>query len=257
MVIGLESFKRHFQGFENEYIIIGGTACDIIMESEGMPFRATKDIDMVLIVEALTIEFMKRFWDYIREAEYQHQNKSTGKPQFYRFTHPKNGEYPAMIELFSRKIDSFVEDPTARITPIPVDDEISSLSAILLNDEYYDFLKHGQVIIDGIPVLKAEYIIPFKAKAWLDLTDRKSKGEPVDSKSIRKHKNDVFRMAVFLTSESRVSAPEEIKQDMGEFLESMKAETIDIKSLGISGEGKDKLMELLEHCYLEKTISRR
>lgn len=171
MVIGLESFKSHFQGFESEYIIIGGTACDIIMESEDMFFRATKDIDMVLIVEALTPEFVKRFWDYIREAEYQHQNKSTGKPQFYRFTHPKNEEYPAMIELFSRKIDSFEEDPTARITPIPVEDEISSLSAILLNDEYYDFLKHGQVIIDGVPVLKAEYIIPFKAKAWLDLSD--------------------------------------------------------------------------------------
>lgn len=58
---------------------------------------------------------------------------------------------------------------------------------------------------------------------------------------------------MFLTSESRVSAPDEIRQDMGKFLERMKAETIDIKSLGISGTGQQKLMELLEQCYIEKS----
>lgn len=37
-------------GFEDQYVIIGGTACDLIMENEELPFRATKDIDIVLIV---------------------------------------------------------------------------------------------------------------------------------------------------------------------------------------------------------------
>ena len=37
------------------------------------------------------------------------------------------------------------------------------------------------------------YLIPFKAKAWMDLTDRRAAGEHVDSKNIKKHKNDVFR----------------------------------------------------------------
>ena len=46
-------------------LIIGGTACDLIMESEELPFRATKDIDIVLIVEAITVEFGKCFWEYI------------------------------------------------------------------------------------------------------------------------------------------------------------------------------------------------
>lgn len=34
-------------------MVIGGTACDLIMESEELPFRATKDIDIVLIVKSL------------------------------------------------------------------------------------------------------------------------------------------------------------------------------------------------------------
>ena len=49
-------------GFEDQYVIIGGTACDLIMENEELPFRATKDIDIVLIVESITVEFRKQFW---------------------------------------------------------------------------------------------------------------------------------------------------------------------------------------------------
>ena len=32
----------------------------------------------------------------------------------------------------------------------------------------------------GVTVLDAAYLIPFKAKAWMDLTDRKAAGEHVD-----------------------------------------------------------------------------
>lgn len=46
MVSGFTKFKERFQGFENQYVIIGGTACDLIMENEELPFRATKDVDI-------------------------------------------------------------------------------------------------------------------------------------------------------------------------------------------------------------------
>ena len=39
MVNGFTKFKERFQGFENQYVIIGGTACDLIMENEELPFR--------------------------------------------------------------------------------------------------------------------------------------------------------------------------------------------------------------------------
>ena len=51
MVTGIESFKEWFKGNESQYAIIGGTPCDILMTEEG--FRATKDIDLVLIIEAV------------------------------------------------------------------------------------------------------------------------------------------------------------------------------------------------------------
>ena len=59
MVNGFTKFKERFQGVENQYVIIGGTACDLIMENEELPFRATKDVDIVLIVESITADGAK------------------------------------------------------------------------------------------------------------------------------------------------------------------------------------------------------
>ena len=67
MIKGLDAFKEYFRDFNDQYVIIGGTACDIVFEDSDLSFRATKDIDMVLIVEALTPEFGQRFWDFIEE----------------------------------------------------------------------------------------------------------------------------------------------------------------------------------------------
>ena len=52
------------------------------MENEELAFRATKDIDIVLIVESITAEFGRQFWEYVKEAGYEHLNKSTGNAQF-------------------------------------------------------------------------------------------------------------------------------------------------------------------------------
>ena len=63
----------------------------------------------------------------IKEAEYEHKNKSTGNTQFYRFTSPKSKEYPFMIEIFSKKPEFIVLDENAVLTPLPIDDEICNL----------------------------------------------------------------------------------------------------------------------------------
>jgi predicted nucleotidyltransferase len=57
MVRGLDKFKQYFQEYASQYVIIGGTACDILFTELGVPFRATKDLDMVLIVEELNPSF--------------------------------------------------------------------------------------------------------------------------------------------------------------------------------------------------------
>ena len=66
---------------------------------------------------------------------------------FYRFPEGKFG-YPTMIELFSRKPGYLLEIEEG-IIPIHIDDDTSSLSAILLNDDYYKFMMSGRRVVDG------------------------------------------------------------------------------------------------------------
>ena len=249
MVSGVESFRKWFAEYTDQYTIIGGTACDLLMSEDGLDFRSTRDIDMVLIVESLTPEFGRRFWEYVKAAGYEHRNKSTGEPQFYRFSKPSSREYPYMIELFSGRVDAIELPEDAVLTPLPLDDEISSLSAILMDADYYQFLREGKVVLNDIPVLDAAHLIPFKAKAWLDLTERNRNGEHVDSKNIRKHKNDVFRLSILLTSDIRVILSAAIRSDLEKFFSAMEAETIDLKAFGIRSQSQQEILQKLKTIY--------
>ena len=51
MVNGLQRFKEFFEEYSDNYVLIGGTACSIIFDEIGIDFRATKDLDIVLIIE--------------------------------------------------------------------------------------------------------------------------------------------------------------------------------------------------------------
>ena len=118
---------------------------------------------------------------------YEHIDKGTGENQFFRFTKPQDKAFPYMIELFSKRPD-YMSTLMTRLGPLHISDDVVSLSAILLDDEYYELLKSGIVEVGEVSVLDLVHIILFKVKAWLDLSERKEKGEHIDSKNIKKHK---------------------------------------------------------------------
>ena len=247
MVKGIERFRDYFRDFTDEYVLIGGAACDISFKNNNADFRATKDLDIVLIVEALTIGFGKRFWKFIQDGGYQNRAKSSGKPQFYRFDKPMQAGFPAMIELFARTEYILKED--FGITPLHIDDSVSSLSAILLNEAYYKALLQGREVIDGISVLPHSMLIPFKAKAWLDLSERDRRGEHVDSRDLKKHRNDIIRMASELLLE-RCELPDEVRNDMRIFIDAMNVTDQEIKNLKLYGMKAEDIQRLLVDTYL-------
>lgn len=53
---GLEKFREAFEAYSENYVIIGGTACDIAMTGTAVRPRATHDIDMIVIVEKMTAD---------------------------------------------------------------------------------------------------------------------------------------------------------------------------------------------------------
>ena len=44
---GLNKFRKQFRAHSSQYLLIGGAACDLLMEEAGLEFRATKDLDIV------------------------------------------------------------------------------------------------------------------------------------------------------------------------------------------------------------------
>lgn len=247
MVVGMELFRDKLKGFEDCYTVIGGAACDILMSEADIDFRLTKDIDMILILEDKKAEFAKTFWEFIKEGEYKCGWKNSDEMHFYRFTEPKAG-YPVMIELFSRK-PGYHLDVEEGIVPIHIDDDTSSLSAILLNDDFYNFMLEGRKIVAGVSVLAENYIIPFKMYAWLDLKRRKEAGEHVNERDYKKHKNDVFRLLQITNPDEKVSVSGLVRESVENFLGEIEKEQIRVEQLGLMIT-KEEAMELLKSIYL-------
>ncbi len=247
MVKGLDIFRNFFTGYEEQYVLIGGAACDIIFESNGASFRATRDLDMVLIVEALTPEFGERFWKFIVAGRYRNKAINGGKPQFYRFDKPENEMFPKVIELFCRT--DFELKNIEGITPVHIDDEVSSLSAILLDDDYYKVLLKGKVIANNLSVLRPEYLILFKAKAYLDLKSKKEAGEAVGSNDIKKHKKDILRISAELTLEKIENLPKKVETDIYQFIDNLEREPFDSNSLKIYGLSNDDIVQFLRERF--------
>lgn len=213
---GLDKFRQFFEQYNTNYVLIGGTACAIVFDEIGQDFRSTKDFDVVLIVENISTEFGRKFWEFVKLAEYTIEWNSE-KKNFYRFVKPKNSEYPQMIELFSR--NESIEIPSdAHLIPIHISDDVSSLSAILLNDDYYSFLLSGIRTIDGVSVLDEKHLIPFKVKAWCELVDRRKNGEKGQSKHIKKHCRDVNNLISLLVPNDKVALKGMVKDDMERFI---------------------------------------
>lgn len=105
--------------------------------------------------------------------------------------------------------------------------------------------------VAGVSILDAPFLIPFKAKAWIDLSDRKEAGEPIDSKNIRKHKNDIFRLSELLSSDQEPLSfmSDVIRNDMKVFFEKIDSENVDLKQLGIYRKTKESILEQLRYIY--------
>lgn len=239
MVKGLDTFREYFRSYAGNYVIIGGTACSELIEDERLKPRATKDIDAILIIEALSDDFVKRFWQFIRGGKYELWQTISGKTQFYRFIKPKAENFPLQIELFSRVPDLIKVPEEAHLAPIPVGEELSSLSAILLDDDYYHYATSHTVTIDDLSFVDKDAIVMLKAIAYINNSNRKAEGGHVRTEDITKHKNDIYRIVSTFTDRDRYEIPETIKDDLRTFLSMLEKD-----GLGTAGLSKELGLEM-------------
>ena len=213
-MVGLEKFRQHFVSFKDNYVIIGGTACDILLSAEGFIPRTTTDIDIILVIENLSPSFINSLWNFLKAGKYESLQKDFKERKYYRFTKPAEKDYPRQIELFSRIPDSIDGEYSSRFVHIDIDKKDASLSAILMDETYYSYTITHSSIVDDLHRADINALICLKAKAYLDLSERKSRGEKIDSTDIKKHKTDIFRLGALLAANTRYELPDSIGGDL-------------------------------------------
>lgn len=216
MVRGLELFRRRFAGHGADCVLIGGAAYHEWFARQSLPFRATRDL--VVVVEVLDASFVETFRRFVEDGDYQVRERFDGTPELHRFSAPTQPDFPFMLELFSRKPEGLVLRVGQMVVPLGVPGAATSLSAILLDDDYHRTLRDHATRLNGLSVATTSVLVPLKARAWLDLTERRERGEHVDQRDIEKHRNDVFRLAAILEGDP-VALPVTVRADLQRFLD--------------------------------------
>ncbi len=254
MVTGLDRWREYFGEYKDKYVLIGGAACNLLEEELDMNPRATKDLDLILVVEALTPDFGSRLWDFIKHANYNNRNigENEHKHEYYRFTNPQDKTYLKQIELFARNTGILNLPADAHLEPISLGENLSSLSAILMDNDYYSFTIEHSRNIEDIHIANPEALICLKAKAYIEMLERNEKGERVDNRDIEKHKKDIFRLVAMLPQDSHFNLPEKLRNDMNFFVQRIGdiPNSDFFKSAGLKGLNATDLLDLLVKAFV-------
>lgn len=223
VVNGIEAFRDALAAHDDEYVLIGGGACSILFDMQGDRFRATKDLDIVVLTNRSNPGFARDFWAFIEWGGYSAWKRCEGgRAYYYRFNLPEHtpnmGRLPAQIELFARHPDFELGDSGSEIAPLPFDEDISSLSAIILDDGYYEFICSNIVKAAGVPILPAASIIPLKMRAHVDLNRKHAAGRFVNNKDLTKHRSDVARLAGLLEATDSLPLEGQMREDAHVFM---------------------------------------
>ena len=246
MVTGLDKFREAFIEYADNYIIIGGTACDIVLRDTDMTPRATSDIDMIVVVENMTPEFATAFWKFIRDGKYKptkRDRETDGQTVYtlYRFEEAEAG-YPVKIELLSRHSDILGEPSGFVIEPIPV-------------DEYYNFTIKNSFVDNGLKVASPLALIVLKIKAYLNLLAEKEQGHHVNTKHIKKHRSDVMKLVATTALGDPTPVTAEIMDSVTDFIGKIRAmlpsQGLEA-ALGRSSEDIASYIDILEDMFVRE-----
>ena len=120
------------------------------------------------------------------------------------------------------------------------------------NDDYYNFTISHSKLEEGVHIANIESLICLKCKAFIEMIERKERGESVDSKHISKHKKDVFRLAAMLTPADRFAVPESLLNDIRKFCDKAVEDLPNadfFKSVGLIGVGAEDLLKSLRISF--------
>lgn len=220
MIPGFDKFEAAFLPHRESFILIGGTAVQMVLgqyeTAKGVANRArvTHDLDLLIVTERLSSEFKAAFHKFISSGEYTCFFNGE-RPHYYRFMSPKNSAYPSKIELLAHTL---LDLPEVRYTPLDLDAD-ESMSAMVLDEELYQYALSHCELKHGFNCLKSEALLVFKITAYLNLMEEyKQTNDARRKNDALKHRNDVFRVLEHIAPSVRAEIPQELNARIQAFL---------------------------------------
>ncbi len=220
--VGLNHFEEYFKDFRESYVVVGGFATLMLLEKqlEGHG-KVTQDIDLVLLTTA-SVEMAQKIKAYVKEGEYTIQKGEKDNFSYYRFVNPKVENFAKEIELFAVNDQALLLDEEQRIIPIDPEEGLYSLSAIMLDNEYFEMIKNNIDNSNRVPCTNTLATIMLKISAFYDL---KSRGDD----KWKKHRRDILKLVLLLTGEEQLELKGRMVGDVELFMEHLK--TLDDKMI--------------------------
>lgn len=209
---GLSHFEHYFRELKENYVVVGGFATIMLLDKEmDAHGKATYDIDLVLLTTTST-QMADKIKSYVKEGGYTIQKGQKEEYQYFRFVDPEVDGFAKEIELFAAEEYGIELDEGQRIIPIDPDEGLYSLSAIMLDKEYFEMIKNNIVDIDGVPCSNSQATILLKMSAMYDLYHR-------EDKKWKKHRRDILKLALLLTGDERIVLTGRMIDDVNFFME--------------------------------------
>ena len=261
MVYGLNTFRERFRTYTDNYVIIGGTACDLLLSGSAIPPRATEDIDMIVVVETISDNFIRAFWQFIKDGGYKcgkrmHKNSTEPTYELYRFEDGKEG-FPIKIELLSRHPDVLGEPSGFHIEPIPAGEYLSSLSAIIMDEDYYRLTLKHSILDNGLRIADFKALVCLKIKAYLNMMSDREAGIHRNTKDIKKHRSDVMKLTAGDPDPRAIIVGEKIAKDIQDFIAIIEAPELrqSLKaSINVDDNLLDGYLDILRNNYLPQKL---
>jgi len=257
MLTGFDKFKEIMHNYSNQFVVIGGTACEVALENTGITRRATRDIDMMVIIEQLSADFITQLWEFFKAGGYKPSRRTnkSGKTvyAFYRFEHPSQSDYPAKIEILAHHAEYIFGDNEVHIEPIMEDESSYSLSAIIMDDDIYQFTINHWNDFNGIRMASPTALVCLKARAYLNLLQDREEGKQINTDDIKKHRRDVLMLLETGKVEDTI-VPTSIYQTIQDFVTAMREiPTSDLaKSINVAEIAIEEYLTLLLTTFSTK-----
>lgn len=220
MTPGFDRFEAAFASCRELFILIGGTAVQMVLGQYDSPkgvanrARVTHDIDLLIVTDRLSDAFKIAFHRFVDAGGYECYF-SKERPHYYRFLDPKDASFPAKIELLSH---SLLELPGLRYTPLVLERD-ESMSAMVLDEELYQYALIHCDVRHGFKCLKPEALMVFKIAAYLNLmAEYAETGDARRRNDALKHRNDVFRVLEHMSPSVRAELPDTLVPRVREFI---------------------------------------